>query len=351
MTGQGKGDLVHRRAADLAQPADYVRELAAQLADMDFPVEAWLARHGLELAQLQDPRLAVPVLLFRRMVSDALRACNEPALGLLLGQRLAVHSHGELGLAVQACASLRQLVELLENYIGLRTPLVSLRHEVRGAEVRIVLRERLVLGDIRRPVLESILLALKNMLDFVALGLQPVQQVSFPFEAPQYLNLALDVFHCELRYRRNWCGLVVRLELFDRPLKRVDPDGFRAAARVCAREMDVLHESMATATRVRKLLLEKGTSGFPSLQVLARQLNLTPRTLHRFLVREGTSYRQITHSVRHALAVEHLQAGRLTVREISQALGYSDVANFRRAFKRQGSAPPSFYRDPAYLYS
>ena len=72
---------MHRRAADLAQPAVYVRELSAQLADMDFPVGDWLARHGLELARLQDPRLAVPVLLFRRMVSDALQACNEPAMG------------------------------------------------------------------------------------------------------------------------------------------------------------------------------------------------------------------------------------------------------------------------------
>lgn len=332
------------RAADLAQPAGYVRQLAEQLQAMGVAVSPWLARQGLSPAQLQDPAFAVAVPQFRRLVADAVAVSGEPALGLLLGERLVVHSHGALGVAALSCASLRQAVELLQAYIGLRTPIVSVRHEVRGAQVRIVCHERLVLGEIRRPVLEAIVLALKNILDFLALGLHPVRQVSFPFDAPPYVGLVRDSLRCELRYRRSWTGLTVPLVLFDQPLKLADTAGFASAARACTQELDSLAARDALAPRVRRLLLDKGTTGFPSLQVTARLLHMTPRTLHRSLVREGTSFRQLLEEVRHTLALQHLRAGQLGVAGISHALGYTDIANFRRAFKRWNGLPPSACR-------
>jgi AraC-like DNA-binding protein len=48
--------------------------------------------------------------------------------------------------------------------------------------------------------------------------------------------------------------------------------------------------------------------------------------------------------VRHTLAIEHLKSGRFGMDEIAYRLGYTDLANFRRAFKRWESMPPSEYR-------
>ncbi|WP_371921722.1 MULTISPECIES: helix-turn-helix domain-containing protein [Pseudomonas] len=44
-----------------------------------------------------------------------------------------------------------------------------------------------------------------------------------------------------------------------------------------------------------------------------------------------------------ALALERIRAGRLSVEEIAQLLGYSDVANFRRAFRQWEAVAPSEY--------
>ena len=44
------------------------------------------------------------------------------------------------------------------------------------------------------------------------------------------------------------------------------------------------------------------------------------------------------------LALEHLKSGRLSIQEIAFLLGYSDVANFRRAFKRWEGVAPSGVR-------
>ncbi len=45
------------------------------------------------------------------------------------------------------------------------------------------------------------------------------------------------------------------------------------------------------------------------------------------------------------LALEHLKSGRLSIQEIAFLLGYSDVANFRRAFKRWEGVAPSEVRE------
>ena len=95
--------------------------------------------------------------------------------------------------------------------------------------------------------------------------------------------------------------------------------------------------------QVRRVLLEK-QNGFPSLQVTARLFHMTPRTLHRRLVEEGTSYRELLDGVRRMLAVEHVKSGRLGMDEIAYRLGYTDLANFRRAFKRWEGVAPSVYR-------
>ena len=62
---------------------------------------------------------------------------------------------------------------------------------------------------------------------------------------------------------------------------------------------------------------------------------------------EGSSYRSILEDVRHTLAIEHLKTDRLSIQEIAFTLGYSDMANFRRAFKRWEGLAPSDFRQQA----
>ena len=156
-----------------------------------------------------------------------------------------------------------------------------------------------------------------------------VREVAFPFDAPSYAGLARDLFKCEVRYGESWAGFTVPLAFADVPLKLADPEAFRQAALICQRELDKLVENESIAGRVQRLLLEK-QNGFPSLQVAARLFHMTPRTLHRRLLDEGTSFRAILEEVRHKLAVEHVKSGRFSIEEIAYKLGYSDLANFRR---------------------
>jgi AraC-like DNA-binding protein len=51
----------------------------------------------------------------------------------------------------------------------------------------------------------------------------------------------------------------------------------------------------------------------------------------------------VLEGVRHQLAIQYLESGQMSIQEISFALGYSDIANFRKAFKRWEMLAPSEY--------
>jgi AraC-like DNA-binding protein len=321
----------------------YIRQIADQLGGMGVDVDRWLAQSRLSRERLHDPSLALAYPTFERLARDALSMSREPALGLLIGERLFASSHGMVGFAALSSATIGQALELVERYAPLRTSLIAISHELDAGGLRIVFRETRPLGDIRRLVLEAVLLTSKNVLDSISMGDCPVKRIAFPFEAPEYAPLARDLFRCDVQYGQRWAGALLPREVMDVPLKMADPESFREAALICQRELDKLTADQSLAARVRRLLLEK-ENGFPSLPVTARMLRMTPRTLHRRLVDEGTSFHELLEDVRRTLALEHVKSGRFAIEEIAYMLGYSDLANFRRAFRRWESVPPSAYR-------
>lgn len=324
-------------------PVHYIRHIADQIRGMGVDVESWLGRSGLTEAQLGDASLTIAPPLFQQLVLDALSMSHEPALGLLVGERLLANSHGIVGYAAMNSGTIRQAIELVERYTRLRISLLSISHEIHPHEIRVCFDETMPLDETRRPLLEAVVLSIKNILDSISMGACQVREVAFSFDPPGYAGLARDLFGCEVRYGRSWAGFALPLEVMDVPLKLADPEAFREAALICQRELDKLTANESLAARVRRLLLEK-QNGFPSLQVTARLFHMTPRTLHRRLLDEGTSYRELLEEVRHTLAVEHMKSGRFSIEEIAYTLGYSDLANFRRAFKRWESVPPSAFR-------
>jgi AraC-like DNA-binding protein len=78
---------------------------------------------------------------------------------------------------------------------------------------------------------------------------------------------------------------------------------------------------------------------------VAEDLTINPRTLRRRLSDEHTSYRKLAHELLAAMAIKSLRETDLTVDEIAAALGFSEVGNFRHAFRRWTGMSPSNFRD------
>lgn len=323
--------------------ASYVRQIAEQVTRGGARLPAWL----LPLRRIgADGELAfAPLTLeqFRRLVLDAVVLTGDSAFGLRMGERLRADSHGAVGYAAANSRTLGEALETLERYTLARATLFAPRLQAQGPSVRLVFDEAAALGDVRATVAEAVVLTLKLTLDEAVLGPSPVTVVAFDFPAPGHAGQAQALFGAAtVRYGAGWTGLELAASQLERPLLAANAELLREAVEGCRRELSRRHRGQSMAARVRQILLE-GRHGTPGLDAVAASLHLTPRTLHRRLIAEGSSFRELVDELRHQLALEHLRAGRLTLQEIAFVLGYTDLANFRRAFKRwEGTAPSEF---------
>ncbi len=95
----------------------------------------------------------------------------------------------------------------------------------------------------------------------------------------------------------------------------------------------------------RRALLEELRGGEPELGTIARKLGMSGRTLQRRLRVLGASHQDLLDEVRRDLALRYLKDPSLAVAEVSFLLGFSEVSNFYRAFRRwTGSTPLEFRR-------
>jgi AraC-like DNA-binding protein len=98
---------------------------------------------------------------------------------------------------------------------------------------------------------------------------------------------------------------------------------------------------MARAVRE---LLAGALGSAPTFDEAARQLRLSPRTLHRRLQEEGSSFRAIKDSLRREIALARLEKTRQSVADIAAHLGYSEPSAFFRAFQGWTGEGPSAHR-------
>ncbi|WP_394780742.1 helix-turn-helix domain-containing protein, partial [Undibacterium sp.] len=150
-------------------------------------------------------------------------------------------------------------------------------------------------------------------------------------------------FGCKVRCGADASRLVFASPLMDTPLLPRHPT-VRPAPLESQQACDQELADMGVVGRqslVRKLVSMQ--CEFHSVQHMAAALGTSPRSLHRLLAREGTSYLHITESVRMERAKRLLLAG-MTTEDVAERLGYSDARSFRRAFKRWTMVTPSDFR-------
>lgn len=84
--------------------------------------------------------------------------------------------------------------------------------------------------------------------------------------------------------------------------------------------------------------------GSPTLSALARELNLSNRTLHRRLEERGLGFNAVLRNTRVELALQYLRDPALSLSDIAYLLAYSEQSAFTRAFRQWMGQSPLHYR-------
>jgi AraC-like DNA-binding protein len=75
---------------------------------------------------------------------------------------------------------------------------------------------------------------------------------------------------------------------------------------------------------------------------------MSASTLQVKLARAGRSFQQLLDETRHEIALGYIEQSRLSITEIAFMLGFSDLSNFIRAFKRWTGKSPTEFRSQCH---
>lgn len=125
-----------------------------------------------------------------------------------------------------------------------------------------------------------------------------------------------------------------------------DPQTAQSTRLICDQLLAKVGEQAGIVARVRRFILEQ-PGQYPSLDETAACLCVSPRSLRRELQKAGTTYQKVLDRERGKIAMEYLTTTRKPIYEIALELGFEDLSNFGRAFRRWTGRPPSDFRKPA----
>jgi AraC-like DNA-binding protein len=304
-----------------------------------------LAGLPLSVVDLSDPELRMSTEDAVALIERARALAGEPGLGFYLGLQMSTSTHGYLGFAAMSAATLLDALRLAVQYAPIRTNVLSLRLDVTGENAAIVIEEHEDLGAARDVVILALLVGIWKIGNSL-LGRdvnETVVEVVFP-EPSYYARFRRTPPH--VRFGQSANRLVFASSLLAAPLVSADPASLRLAEEQCERQLDALGTQSPLVERVRRLILRRD-SGVRSLEELAATLHVSPRTLRRRLAEARVSFSQLLDEARRDRALLLLRSMELSTKDVAERVGYSDVANFMRAFRRwTGRTPASYRRAP-----
>lgn len=303
----------------------------------------WFWGLGLSREQVRDANVRVSFRQARLVLRRAIKSLAVPALGLEIGKRQTIGNFGVLGLAMMTARSFGDALAIsMENHI-VTGSLMDIEFEpVSADEVAIIARPRSHDPDILPFLCEELFLSsLILSRNLVGAPFRPSRlELSYP--APEYAARYPSLFACEVRFGQRDNRAVIASHWLQTPLPNFNPISAQLALALCRQQSAMARPSEIVDSVER--LLRRRLQDNPSLAEISTALNLTERTLRRQLTAAGVGFKQLHDRVRAEQARSLLIGNQRTIAEIGNAVGFRDVREFRRAFKRWTGVPPRAMR-------
>ncbi|HSN28121.1 MAG TPA: AraC family transcriptional regulator ligand-binding domain-containing protein [Kofleriaceae bacterium] len=319
-----------------ALPGAYSRDFVELTARWKVEPARLLDGLPLTVEALADPATRVPLRVCEAILARGIELTKEPALGVHLGMAMRVSSHGFLGFAAMTANTVREALELAVQFASTRTNALGLSLHVEGDLASVAIEERTPLPPVLREVL-----VLALLIGVWQLGTQLTGKPLDGFGECAFARPVFGLPDDRLRFDRPVHRLVFPKSELDLPIVTADVAAKRLAKDQLERALAAIAEG-GFITRVRAALAD----GSPTIVELAKQLQMSTRTLKRRLAEHGTTYSELRDDQRRQRALLLLDDRSLSISEIATRLGYTELPNFTRAFKKWTGLTPAAYRAP-----
>jgi AraC-like DNA-binding protein len=285
---------------------------------------------------------------FEPLMEAASTTLADPCLAVHLVEALEWPSYSIPELAARASPTLREALERVARYASLFYAHLVITCAPKGGELVFTHRVRgAPAAALRHSNEYALASALHHARRLTERQLVPSRVWFAHGRPPEVAELQRFFGAPRISFDRPESGFAFAAEVAALPTRTEDARLLATAEALAERALRDSPPAADFAGTVARRMEEALAKGTVDLATIARQLRLSPRTLHRRLLAEGTGFKALLEIVRRDLARAWVEKGSLPLAEIAFRLGYSDAAAFSRAFKRWTGRSPGAYRGAA----
>lgn len=322
--------------------ASWVRAIQRALIDAGCDADPLLRRAGLDPALLDDPEARYPVAGTTQLWAEAVAATGDEAFGLRVARSVTPTTFHALGYSSVASPTLAAAFERAARYLHVVTDAAAVDFQrVNGIyHFRVRMPPHSQLAMEAQDAFAAVMVRLCRGL--AGRGCSPLG-VELPRGAPMDASPFTRLFRCPIRFDAPALLLIYDAAAMEQSLLGGNP--------VLAAHSDRMAEDYAArlqqagiVQRLRAWLQRELAEGSVDEQAAAEALHMSRRSLQRHLAAEGMTFRALLAQVRLDAARSAVEEGNQPLAHIAEALGFSELSSFSRAYKRWTGESPAAAR-------
>lgn len=339
-------------------PGVYMRvmgDTVRQLGHDDRPLYEGLGFSRDDL-QASDSRIFVTDAIL--MAERAVALAGDQGLSFALARELRVTIHGTLGFAALTSPTVEGALDSVRRYLQLRAPFLSVIIREMEQETLVQMRTEFDVPSLYHFLAETVMATLV-MLAEQLVDPEDARARGFELEGGKLPGVSARLTCREPSYYRDFAGqLPVRFEygretemmIFPRDFLKIrmrlaDAEASEMARSQCEFELQKALKEQGDIVIAIRNMLHTMPGPLPSLEDMAERFFVSSRTLKRRLADRETTYREIMEEVLKDRAIQLLRYTNQSVSEIAYELGYADLSNFSRAFRKWTGKSASEFRE------
>ena len=303
----------------------------------------WFSRFNLDISQIRNLQCFVTFQQLCQVIKSAIEETSITSLGLHIGRSDGLISMGILGFAMQACKTVAEAMQIGLHYHRISGSVLDLNfHEYDDyceLEISPKIPDPILFEFFCDEVLSSILSC------YIAMVGDQDDLLSIEINyKPKHFQEYNSIFNCPIHFNSNRNVMRFDRKFLNKTLKSYSPANYATAIQICEQTLQQITQiNQASYAEILKQLIEQNLPERFDMKQAAQHLKISERHLRRQLLEDGLSFQQIRQDILQCKAKEMLLKNH-TISEISQQLGFSELREFRRAFKRWTGAAPSIYK-------
>jgi AraC-like DNA-binding protein len=333
-------------AAQRRMPARYVALLRDAVRDSGIDPQAWLVASGIDAGRIDAAEGAFTPEEFARLFAAARQLTGRSDLGFEVGQRVKLTSHDQLSLGLLGSRNFDQVFRIASRHFHVMLETFTLRYRRTPAQGELLYTPTVPMSpEVLRFCYEAIAGSVQKAA-FSLLG-PMLMDLELAMPPPPHLRRYDALLPARFHFNATMLpGIRVTVDAaqLDQPLPLADERAVRLVDERYAAAAPQPGTQDIDWAEVVRLALREAQGATVTLQSLAERYRISERTIDRQLKKRQLQFRDLAQQVRFERACELLALQGATVAQVALQLGFSDAANFTRAFKRQLGIAPSEYQ-------